>query len=291
MTKQWCTTCCAAIIWGQSTAKALLTATQIPQNDYFEEMAMHYFRPNDGENPYHSPPPLKYSPKDYTVMAEMWNQQEDGVPNEMWFSVAIPGEDVPEFFRDAKMQYTLEEPVLNVFPETEKYGTFENYVETYANAANHDLTVGIELRGSLKVMRKPDRKCITITDATYYGHLDSDISDETVPCFQPHGSGPDNCIQEDHEELKFQTSMFRGFSRGDQYDPEEVYHHIEPTFRLRSDCHAWKIDVVGFEYTGEIEGDEANGFRKKYKNIQFAHILEWNAACDTAKNRSMHQNH
>ncbi|KAL3902434.1 MAG: hypothetical protein SGILL_010825, partial [Bacillariaceae sp.] len=145
-------------------------------------------------------PPLKYSPKDYILFFEVGREDDEAWrvadeasawafkreaykrPKKIWFSAVIPGEEVPEFFRDGTIDYRLDRPVQDVFPTSTQWknlGAYYDHIRREIRRRQSTLEppgICAGFRAILHVWRKQDRKLITISDCSYYGILDKDTS-------------------------------------------------------------------------------------------------------------------
>jgi hypothetical protein len=261
--------------WGQDTVNALLAATQIPPMNYFQTLGPPSFNNRD-DAPRLSVPELQYSPEDYILIVEMLNM---GVVK-MLFSVAISGEEVPEFFRDGKIEtYALKNPVRNVL----SVGNGTKFsVEWHNLFDEHDVLVQLRLRANFKLMRKPDRKILEIAhhdlqdgildlqESTNKFYMNSytlkPLSDGIRP--KDHVSFLYNYLHKEATKCSFGVLF---------------YVYFEAAYDENNDTYSGSIDLteIDIQITWETDYD-SDQFRAAFiQEVQFAHVLEalpWNDA-------------
>ncbi|KAL3914587.1 MAG: hypothetical protein SGARI_000042 [Bacillariaceae sp.] len=257
--------------WGAKTVQSLLSITQIPPKEYFRTMAVPLLLPPAAINSEETTlPPLKYSPKDYILIVDIWSVEN----NKMLPSVAIPGEEVPEFFKnECKASYSLKDPPKITLTEPKPT---------------------ISIRYSVKIMRKPDRKMITLVDSTVsMMSLAEERTNKGVfyfACIEwtkieaAQYAKPPFLVVEDEDRkldpwlhMKFKadeaTNLILAAFDEDVYMPSKLDSHFKADDASALTFYLTNF-VVGFGWTTDLDPE-------LQRQVEFAHILEalsWDAA-------------
>ncbi|CAB9529140.1 hypothetical protein SEMRO_2410_G326670.1 [Seminavis robusta] len=145
--------------WGCGAANELLQATEMTPKSYFLTFAY----PTPSHNVPAPLPPPKYAPKDNVLIVDVRTMD-----NQILFSKAIPGNAIPEFFSGGETKSIhLQETVWGFHDFEGSFSSYQHfYDDQFLPGSYADFCLGTHWKGTVHLMRLPDRKVIQFVDVS-----------------------------------------------------------------------------------------------------------------------------
>ncbi|CAB9499812.1 hypothetical protein SEMRO_69_G038591.2 [Seminavis robusta] len=108
--------------------------------------------------------PPAYAPKDYLMIVDIRTMDD-----QILFSKAIPGNDIPEFFSEGEIESIhLQETILGFHNFKGSFSSYQQFydVQFPPHRCLNPRLIGAQWKGTVHLMRLPDRKVIQFVDVS-----------------------------------------------------------------------------------------------------------------------------
>eukprot|EP00797_Seminavis_robusta_P031833 Sro69_g038591.1 (168) ;mRNA; f:69620-70123 len=106
--------------------------------------------------------PPAYAPKDYLMIVDIRTMDD-----QILFSKAIPGNDIPEFFSEGEIESIhLQETILGFHNFKGSFSSYQQFydVQFPPHRCLNPRLIGAQWKGTVHLMRLPDRKVIQLVE-------------------------------------------------------------------------------------------------------------------------------